>query len=311
MNTPTTNPEEQIRFAVQEKIPHQNDMLLINGIAYKEANTINLSMPIPTTGIFVDGNGFLSPLAEIEMIAQLCGAQFIYDKQLPNGQLCGFLAGIDNVLFHNPVKAGDELALRAWNILEMADIQRVRGELSCGDVRVGQNELTLYKMENWQEVPNTPPVTLQETPPPARECFLHDKSKDRVGQELLQAIHWLKPATPEENLVHAGVYLEPGFIGFSGHFPGFPVLPAVISLYLGFLLVEQHLQLSCRLVWVRRAKFTGPIFPGNTIHMQVKPLPAETGTTSATVLCYQVTILRAGTTVASYRLGLQADQVRE
>lgn len=63
------------------------------------------------------------------------------------------------------------------------------------------------------------------------------------------------------------------FPGFSGHFPGRPILPAVLQIMVANLLVEaatgQHLQP----VAIQRAKFVNPIVPGAIVEIFCRRLP--------------------------------------
>lgn len=60
------------------------------------------------------------------------------------------------------------------------------------------------------------------------------------------------------------------FPGFSGHFPGYPVLPAVLQTLLAQMLSEQMVGRSLRLKVLQQAKFTRQIRPGDLIHVDVQ-----------------------------------------
>ena len=63
------------------------------------------------------------------------------------------------------------------------------------------------------------------------------------------------------------------FPGFSGHFPGRPILPAVLQIMAANQLVEaamgQHLQSAT----IERAKFVQPIVPGAVVEITCRRLP--------------------------------------
>ena len=91
--------------------------------------------------------------------------------------------------------------------------------------------------------------------------------------------------------------LPPEFIGFSGHFPGRPILPAVAQVQMGCLVFKHALSAGQPLYAtpvadrVDSAKFMRPVAPGERI--LVTCAPGKNKTVTAT--------LRAGDTpVASY-----------
>jgi 3-hydroxyacyl-[acyl-carrier-protein] dehydratase len=55
------------------------------------------------------------------------------------------------------------------------------------------------------------------------------------------------------------------FPGFSGHFPGYPILPAVVQLIASMCLIEEQKGHPLRLDSVQNAKFLQEIRPGNEI----------------------------------------------
>ncbi|PTN38119.1 3-hydroxyacyl-ACP dehydratase [Desulfonatronum sp. SC1] len=60
----------------------------------------------------------------------------------------------------------------------------------------------------------------------------------------------------------------PDFVGFAGHFPGEPILPAVVQIGVGVVLVQTLLAKGTgpyRLKTVTRAKFLRKLKPGETI----------------------------------------------
>ena len=63
------------------------------------------------------------------------------------------------------------------------------------------------------------------------------------------------------------------FPGFAGHFPGRPILPAVLQLMTACLLVEAATGRPVRLSSVERAKFVNTIVPGALVDVGCRRLP--------------------------------------
>lgn len=55
------------------------------------------------------------------------------------------------------------------------------------------------------------------------------------------------------------------FIGFSGHFPGYPIIPAVIQLLMAQLLIEKQRGCKIKIKKLEKAKFLSEIRPDDQI----------------------------------------------
>ena len=60
---------------------------------------------------------------------------------------------------------------------------------------------------------------------------------------------------------------EPDFLGFAGHFPGYPILPAFVQLLTAQTLIEEHHGHPLELATVEKAKFHLPLKPGQEIQV--------------------------------------------
>ena len=90
----------------------------------------------------------------------------------------------------------------------------------------------------------------------------------------------------------------PGFIGFSGHFPGNPVLPAIVQIRAVVSLAEEESGKTLRLAAVRSAKFLAPIRPDEDVWIRVRRR-----VDSGRDIC-DATLSVAGKTVAAFQLEL-------
>jgi 3-hydroxyacyl-[acyl-carrier-protein] dehydratase len=68
----------------------------------------------------------------------------------------------------------------------------------------------------------------------------------------------------------------PDFPVFSGHFPGQPILPAVLQIMMASLLVEAATGRRLQPASIERAKFVNPIGPGALVEITCRRL-AEAG----------------------------------
>jgi len=63
------------------------------------------------------------------------------------------------------------------------------------------------------------------------------------------------------------------FPGFSGHFPGRPILPAVVQLMAASLLVEAATGQRLSMSTIERAKFVNTIVPGSLVEISARRRP--------------------------------------
>lgn len=66
---------------------------------------------------------------------------------------------------------------------------------------------------------------------------------------------------------------RPEFPGFSGHFPGRPILPAVLQIMAASQLVEAATGQRLLSTAIERAKFVLPIVPGAVVEITCRRLP--------------------------------------
>lgn len=87
-------------------------------------------------------------------------------------------------------------------------------------------------------------------------------------QESLQSLVKLVPESADRFTAH--FYVDPSWELFKGHFPGFPLLPAVLQLEMTVRACERFLDFPCRLVRVVKAKFSRKVLPGDTLDMETR-----------------------------------------
>lgn len=73
-----------------------------------------------------------------------------------------------------------------------------------------------------------------------------------------------------------GQYLfPPSFIGFAGHFPGYPVLPAYVQVLTAITVMEEWKYRPFQLASVERAKFHKELRPDQEITVQCREFEAK------------------------------------
>jgi 3-hydroxyacyl-[acyl-carrier-protein] dehydratase len=82
-------------------------------------------------------------------------------------------------------------------------------------------------------------------------------------------------ATGPARETEAGAFVKsysfaPDFIGFSGHFPGYPVLPAFLQILTVLATAEEIRRHTVKLISIVKAKFRMEIHPGQEIEVRCR-----------------------------------------
>ena len=79
------------------------------------------------------------------------------------------------------------------------------------------------------------------------------------------------PAIRTESGSYIRTYrFEPDFIGFSGHFPGYPILPAVVQIYTLLSMAEAVKGCPLQLLSITKAKFHIEVYPGQDMQAEYR-----------------------------------------
>lgn len=124
---------------------------------------------------------------------------------------------------------------------------------------------------------------------------------NRIMQEIAAAR--LGAVTTDDTGTFQGSYLFPReFCGFSGHFPGHPILPAIVEIMTVVSLVSEQAGSRQRLVAVQDAKFLAPVDPDREVLVRCRPRTVKGK------LLYDAQLTVAGTTSASLLIELAGER---
>ena len=90
---------------------------------------------------------------------------------------------------------------------------------------------------------------------------------NRVKQEIMSsAVDEIQVTSP--GTINRRYCFSQDFIGFAGHFPGYPILPAFVQILTALTLVEEQRGSSLELASVENAKFHIQLRPGQEIEVK-------------------------------------------
>lgn len=114
-----------------------------------------------------------------------------------------------------------------------------------------------------------------------------------LGPEIRSAMLELRE---EGDVTEADFRFGPGFLGFDGHFPGQPILPAVCSVQAAMVMLEQRYG-SVRLREIELAKFSTPATSDETLTYRCVRKATESGE-----VVVRTTVRRGEESIARMRL---------
>jgi 3-hydroxyacyl-[acyl-carrier-protein] dehydratase len=88
----------------------------------------------------------------------------------------------------------------------------------------------------------------------------------KLKQEIVSSIVGEKTVTDMDG-VQQCYRFGANFLGFAGHFPGYPILPAFVQLLTAQSLIEEHRGHPLELATVEKAKFHLPLKPEQEIQV--------------------------------------------
>ncbi len=98
--------------------------------------------------------------------------------------------------------------------------------------------------------------------------------------------------------VSASFRFPTAFTAFSGHFPGYPILPAFVQILIAIVLIEEIDRRPLELKSIEKAKFLAEIKPDQTITVECAPAGVDDQRK------WKVKIMLADRTAASFTISL-------
>jgi len=98
---------------------------------------------------------------------------------------------------------------------------------------------------------------------------------NRMRQEILTAA--LAPLTADAGVARQQFRFGPAFAGFAGHFPGSPILPAIVQVLTAVVVAEEAFRrdgpAGWQLVGIENAKFLMQVRPDHEVSVECQLLP--------------------------------------
>lgn len=231
---------------VENFIPHRQPMLFLDSLAESSEKYARAEIKINENNIFLNDEGLLDPLAGVEFIAQTAALSSAYDMLEKSGKsFFGLLIGFRDFEFFHPLKCGDSVSVEVKKTEEIGSFAFFEGKVSSnGKIALSG---TIKVWHGNSEVPLPSAVT--KTPV---------IEKGTLEKQIIESI---KSVEISDNLIEGTLSFNAGFKGFEGHFPGMPVLPAVILMKSVIMLFSRKFTLKK----ISNAKFSKSVSPGDML----------------------------------------------
>ncbi len=249
----------------KELVPHRGTMLLIDELSEYTPEHVSGKTRITNKNPFLDAGGKLDGICFVEILAQLAAAGEGYEARKGGGRVkSGYLVGVNDFSIHRQARLGDILHVRMNKTLKVNNINVLEGNVFLGGECISSGKLKLYVAENEPEAPSVTPSTdfLEEG-----RVFIPDQRSVIYTQILnnLKAID----VSMETGRASGEFCFDKEFLGFHGHFPGYPILPGIVMIGMSVAVCEAAYMAPMMLSSLERAKFSKQVVPGDTVRVEV------------------------------------------
>ncbi len=198
-------------------------------------------------------DGTLEPVALLEMMAQGSGTLGLTENG--NSPVAGLLVGMKDAEIFDTAKVGDELRITAAERMAVGQTSVVSCLVTRSEQDIASAELKVWKSEEL-------PTNADEPAGEGEPCHLRSREALRSCRSYAQ-----RSADPGQAVCIFDMAED--FIGFRGHFPGAPVLPAIYMLMASLATCETAIDARLTLTRVDRAKFTRQVHPKDSLRVEV------------------------------------------
>jgi 3-hydroxymyristoyl/3-hydroxydecanoyl-(acyl carrier protein) dehydratase len=252
-------------------LPHKPPMLLVEALVQRRGNGAVALTTLPIAGLFVKAGGIL-PEYFIELIAQTAALGNCYDALMHNmATRDGMLVGIDVFSWPGRSQPGMPVYIETDIAFTFGAMKVVHGEvyagkelLATGDIKVWQD--LGKEAKNRSQVPKV-------IHPENGSCSLSagvpmmGRDDDSLYAAMSVCCLELRLVSREERRLEgsADFRFPADFAGFQGHFPGNPILPAIVQPAMGRFLADWSLGQRTWPTLFRKIKFKGSVRPGDQV----------------------------------------------
>jgi 3-hydroxymyristoyl/3-hydroxydecanoyl-(acyl carrier protein) dehydratase len=256
-------------------LPHQPPMLLVEALIERRESCAVARATLPITGLFVMG-GRILPEYFIELIAQTAALGNCYDAFMSKmATRDGMLVGIDSFSWPGQSQPGTSVHIETDISFTFGSMKVVRGEVYSGKRLLAAGDIKV-----WEDLGNETKSSsqLSEVFHHASDGFSFPLGEQRMGRDDDSLYNALSGCCLELRLLNkeelrmecsTDCLFPAHFLGFQGHFPGNPILPAIVQLAMVRFITDRSLGFRTWPMLHQKIKFKGTIRPGDPVTVTI------------------------------------------
>jgi len=257
--------------AAADLLPHQPPLRLVESLVERIAHRSVASARLPTTGHFA-AQGQVLPEYFIELIAQTAALGNCYDAVTGGmARRDGMLVGVDAFSLAGQWQSGERVIIETDVTMSFGAVKAVHGKVFAGKRLLATADLKIWEdlgSAKKGDLPATPALSKDQS---ARLSLMPQQGEHDTEDSLAEALGACcrpLPSTRRDLLsleVFADFIFPEDFIGFIGHFPGNPILPAFVQVAAIRFIAERSLEKGLIPTRYEKIKFKDIIRPQNPI----------------------------------------------
>lgn len=255
-------------------LPHKPPLLVVENLLQRKGSQTEASATLPATGFFIH-SGSVLPEYCIELIAQTAALGNCYDA-VTQGKAPrdGMLVGIDAFTWSGQPQAGACVSIKTDLRFAFAAITSIHGQIFAKDTLLAAGDMKVW--EALDEAGGNTSVFVSPSPAQLQGGEIDHASVSNVFCPSLESnlsvcCRRLQQTGMENHRLEASAeFCFPSdFVGFQGHFPGNPILPAIVQTAAVRYVAERLLDRPLRPMLLKKIKFKGVVRPGEPLTVDI------------------------------------------
>jgi 3-hydroxymyristoyl/3-hydroxydecanoyl-(acyl carrier protein) dehydratase len=269
----------RLPIEAEQLLVHRGKMRFADQLLIHENESSRVSFDVRRDNMFLKGDASLDPVIFVELIAQSVACHSGFARLIDGSQpKYGYLVGVKDFAVTGAAAPGDHLEVSVEKDSEFDAIVFVKGTIiKNGDETICSGILKCWESESEIHMKGAEPIPDPGTRFRIPGTLASALFPSEVDTAIMSRITHLSRDENTKTIV-SDIYVDPGFIGFDGHFPGKPILPGIMMIKMGLLVLSIGLGKYFELKEVKQSKFINAVEPGHLIRITLSSPESADGT---------------------------------